>query len=70
MRNQGGQLGLAGMAGHGGHRAQGGLAGQGGIFQRDMIVKLIRHELRGQPPSSPRAPCIPPYGSRARRSSG
>ena len=45
MRNQGGQLGLAGMAGQGGHRAQGGLAGQGGILQREKIVKLIRHEL-------------------------
>lgn len=42
MRNQGGQLGVAGQ---GGQRAQGGLAGPGGFLQRDKIVKLIRHEL-------------------------
>ena len=45
MRNQGGQLGTAGMAGRGGYRAHGGAGRSGGKFRRDNLVKLIRHEL-------------------------
>jgi len=42
MRNQSRQDWTAGQ---GGHREQGGLAGPGGLLQREKIVKLIRHEL-------------------------
>src|SRR3954451_2117549 len=42
MRNQSRQ---GWTAGQGGHREQGGLAGPGGLLQREKIVKLIRHEL-------------------------
>src|SRR5437588_764226 len=45
MRNQAGQMSVAATAGLGGHRVQGGTTGEGGLLQREKIVKLLRHEL-------------------------
>ncbi len=42
MRNQSGQVG---MGGQGGQRSQVALTGEGGLVQRETLVKLIRHEL-------------------------